>query len=225
MPQIQPPQPLPPQPQPQPPLVPSQPLVIMDNTANLETLEYLLKLKQQENIPVTEIVDSDGNTLLHKAIAYAQHDIVRYLIKSHPNLLACANSKGLLPVHMAVMLTTSTSFVHDSSSSSSQMMQILRLVARESRKWINRRDTQGWTACMYAASEGKYEALKYLVDNVGAKVSKCTKRDRMNLLHLGVQSGELDVVQYLLIRLGTSYLKVKSNTNHYFHIFDLINII
>ena len=40
------------------------------------------------------------------------------------------------------------------------------------------------------------------------KVSKCTKRDRMNLLHLAVQSGELDVVQYLLIRLGTSYLKV-----------------
>lgn len=61
---------------------------------------------------------------------------------------------------------------------------------------------------MYAASEGKYELLKYLVDNIGAKVSKCTKRDRMNLLHLGVQSGELNVVQYLIIRMGTSYLKV-----------------
>lgn len=73
---------------------------------------------------------------------------------------------------------------------------------------VNKRDTQGWTPCMYAASEGKYEALKFLVDNVGAKVTKCTKRERMNLLHLGVQSGDLDVVQYLLIRMGTSYLKV-----------------
>lgn len=194
----------------------------MDSTANLETLEYLLKLKQKENVPIGEIVDADGNTLLHKAIAYAQHDIVRYLIKSYPSLLASVNAKGLLPVHMAVMLTTtasSSSFFFSSSSSSSastassstsssQMMQIVRLVARESRKWVNRRDQAGWTPCMYAASEGKYEVLKYLVDNVGAKVNKCTKRDRMNLLHLGVQSGELDVVQYLLIRMGTSYLKV-----------------
>ena len=88
------------------------------------------------------------------------------------------------------------------------MTQIVRLVAREARKFINKRDLHGWTPCMYAASEGKYELLKYLVDNIGAKVSKCTKRDRMNLLHLGVQSGELNVVQYLIIRMGTSYLKV-----------------
>lgn len=174
--------------------------ILLETTANLETLEYLLKLKQQENIPVNDIVDSDGNTLLHKAIAYSQHDIVRYLIKNHPSLLSCGNLKGLLPIHMAVMLT--------SADLSSQMMQIVRLVARESRKWINKRDAQGWTPCMYAASEGNYEALKYLVDNVGAKVSKCTKRDRMNLMHLGVQSGDLDVIQYLLIRMGASYLKV-----------------
>lgn len=168
------------------------PVTLLDG-ANLETLEYLLKLKQQENVPIHEIIDSDSNTLLHKAIAYSQHDIVRYLIKSYPILLACPNVKGLLPIHMAVL---------------SHSMQIVRLVARESRKVINRRDGQGWTAAMYAAKEGKYEALKYLVDNVGAKVGKCTKRDRMTLLHLGVQSGELDVVQYLLIKMGTSYLKV-----------------
>ena len=66
---------------------------------------------------------------------------------------------------------------------------------------------------MHAAIEGKYEGLKYLLDNANAKFSKLTKNTRLDkytLLHLGVVSGSLDVVQYLLMKMGMSYLKCRT---------------
>ncbi len=69
---------------------------------------------------------------------------------------------------------------------------------------------------MHAAIEGKYESLKYILDNGNAKFNKVTKNTRLNkytLLHLGVVSGSLDVVQYLLMKMGISYLKCRTKDN------------
>lgn len=164
-------------------------------TANLETLEYLLKIKREENVPINEIVDQDGNTLLHKAIIYSQYDVVRYLIKNHSCLVNIKNAFQMYPIHVAVLKNN---------------MPIVRLVSRESKKVINKRDVNGLTPAMHACIDGKYETLKYLLDNAGAKSNKLTKKERYTLLHLGVQSGSLDVVQYLLIKMGMSYLKART---------------
>lgn len=37
-----------------------------------------------------------------------------------------------------------------------------------------------------------------------------TKKDKYSLLHLAVQSGSLDSVQYLLLKMGISYLKLRT---------------
>lgn len=163
--------------------------------ANLEALEYLLQLKRDDNVPISQIVDQDGNTLLHKAIIYNQYDIVRYLIKNHLILINCKNNFDLYPIHICVLKGD---------------MPVLRLVARESKKHINKRDASDMTPSMHAAIEGKYEALKYLLDNAGAKYNKVTKKEKFSLLHLGVQSGSIDVVQYLLFKMGPSYLKFRT---------------
>jgi ankyrin repeat protein len=163
--------------------------------ANLETLEYLLKLKKEENIPIQQIVDQDGNTLLHKAIMYNQFDAVRHLIKHHGVLLNIKNYYGIYPIHLSIIKSN---------------MQIVRLVTRNSKKHINTRDYTGLTAVMHAAVDGKYEALKYLIDNANAKHNKLTKKERYTLLHLSVQSGSIDIVQYLLMKMGPSYLKSRT---------------
>jgi ankyrin repeat protein len=162
---------------------------------NIEIIEYLLKLKRDENVSVGAIVDHDGNTLMHKAIIYNQYDVVRYLVKSNPELVGLRNDYGLYPIHLCVIRSS---------------MPILRLICFESRKHLNKRDRHGFTPAMYASMEGKYEVLKYLLDNAGAKFTKLTKNERLTLLHLGVQSGCLDVVQYLLYKMGASYLKCRS---------------
>jgi ankyrin repeat protein len=162
---------------------------------NIEIIEYLLKLKREEHVNVSEIVDHDGNTLLHKAIIYNQCDVVRYLVKHHPELVGTRNDHGLYPIHLCVIRSS---------------MPILRLISFESRKHLNKRDRHGFTPAMYASVEGKYEVLKYLLDNAGAKFNKLTKNERLTLLHLGVQSGCMDVVQYLLYKMGASYLKCRS---------------
>jgi ankyrin repeat protein len=162
---------------------------------NIEIIEYLIKLKRQENTSIEEILDSDGNTLLHKAIYYNQYDVVRYLLKNYLNLTNLPNNLGVYPIHLSVLRSE---------------MPILRLVAFESKKHLNKLDFNHFTPAMYAAIDGKYEALKYLIDNCGAKCNKLTKTERYTLLHLGVQSGCLDVVQYLLLKMGNSYLRCRA---------------
>ena len=89
-------------------------------------------------------------------------------------------------------------------------MQIFRLVCRESKKYANERDSKSFTPAMYAAQEGNYECLKYLLDNVNAKYNKTVKSNKYTLIHLGVRSGSLNVVQYLIMKMGTSYLKCRT---------------
>lgn len=168
------------------------------DNANLETLEFLLQLKKEENVPINQIADQDGNSLMHKAIIYNQYEVVRYLLANYPSLINLKNCYGIYPIHLCVL---------------SGNMQLLRLISRESKKLINKRDHNGFTPAMHAAIEGKYESLKYLLDNANAKFSKLTKNTRLDkytLLHLGVVSGSLDVVQYLLLKMGMSYLKYRT---------------
>lgn len=146
----------------------------MQKTANLDTLdslELLLQLKKEENIPIQQIVDEDDNTLLHKAIMFSQLDVVRYLIHHHPILCNVKNSFNAYPIHLAVVKNE---------------MPILRLVSKNSKKCVNKRDIYGYTPAQYAAVSGQYETLKYLLDYSYAKPNKLTKKGKLNLLHLGV---------------------------------------
>ena len=163
--------------------------------ANLETIEFLYHLKKEENVPINQIFDQDGNSLMHKAIIYNQYEVVRYLLIHYPTLISVKNCYGIYPIHLCVLRGN---------------MQLLRLISRDSKRFINKRDSNGFTPAMHAAIEGKYEALKYLLDNVNAKFVKLTKNTRLDkytLLHLGVVSGSLDTVQYLIMKMGMSYLK------------------
>jgi ankyrin repeat protein len=87
-------------------------------------------------------------------------------------------------------------------------MPVIRLVCHFSKKYLNLKDDNDFTATMYAAYCGKYECLKYLIDNANAKVNKTLKSNKYTLLHLGVKSGSLDIVQYLIAKLGISHLKL-----------------
>jgi ankyrin repeat protein len=87
-------------------------------------------------------------------------------------------------------------------------MPIVRLVSLFSKKYLNVRDDNDYTPTMYAAYCGKYECLKYLIDNANAKLNKTLKSNKYTLLHIGVKSGSLDIVQYLITKLGVSQLKI-----------------
>ncbi len=94
------------------------------DNANLETLEFLLQLKKEENIPINQIADQDGNSLMHKAIIYNQFEVVRYLLANYPSLVSLKNCYGIYPIHLCVLRGN---------------MEILRLICRESKKFINKR--------------------------------------------------------------------------------------
>ncbi len=94
------------------------------DNANLETLEFLLQLKKDENIPINQIADQDGNSLMHKAIIYNQFEVVRYLLANYPSLVSLKNCYGIYPIHLCVLRGN---------------MEILRLICRESKKFINKR--------------------------------------------------------------------------------------
>ena len=167
------------------------------DSANLETLEYLLQLKREENIQVQKIVDNDGNTLMHKAIIYNQYDVVRYLTNHYNILLHTKNKYGIYPIHLCVIKGN---------------MHILRLICRDSKKYINKRDIKGLTPSMYAAIEGKYESLKYLLDNANAKFNKTTRKEKYSLLHLGVQVIKTLMNFKFLTYRKIPYLRRRSNT-------------
>ena len=128
----------------------------LDKT-DLETLELLLELKREENIPITEITDQDGNSLMHKSIIHNQYEVARYLLVNYPTLLGTQNCFGFYPIHLCVVKGN---------------MQMLRLICRESKKFINKRDNSGLTPAMLAAIEGKYETLKYLLGKLETFVPK-----------------------------------------------------
>jgi hypothetical protein len=46
---------------------------------------------------LTDSLDIDGNTCLHKACANGQADVARFLVERFPNLKEIANNKGVLP--------------------------------------------------------------------------------------------------------------------------------
>lgn len=184
---------------------------IYRESANIELVEHLLRVKkEQENVSIDEIVDSEGNTLLNKAIVYHQLDMVKYLVKNYRSLISVKNKHGMYPIHLSVLNTV---LINSSSN-----MPMLRLVCAESKKLLNKRDSlNSFTPAMYASLYGKYETLKYLLDNAGAKSHKVTKQERYTLLHLAVLSGNLEVVQYLLYKLGPACVKhrAKDGANVY----------
>ncbi len=94
------------------------------DNANLETLEFLLQLKKEENVPINQISDQDGNSLMHKAIIYNQVEVVRYLLANYPSFINQNNCYGIYPIHLCVLRGN---------------MNLLRLVSRESKKLINKR--------------------------------------------------------------------------------------
>jgi ankyrin repeat protein len=182
-------------------LSPSESVLMLNNDetgqvpSNIEMLELFLRSKLENINELSDLVDNDGNTLLHKAIFYNQYDIVRYLLENYTCLINKPNNRDIYPIHLCVIKDN---------------MQMLRLVARESKKIINKRDSKGLTPAMNAALSGKYECLKYLLDNMNAKWNKLTKNGKFTLLHLAAQSGSLDTFQYLLMKLGPSYLKCRT---------------
>jgi ankyrin repeat protein len=159
---------------------------------NLEILKYLIKLKQDENVQISQLCDHEGNTLLSKAIMKSKYEIVRYLIETYACLISTKNAHGSYPIHFASIQSN---------------MHIVRLVCRESKKFINTRDNASYSPAMLAAQYGQYEVLKYLLDNMNAKYTKITKKEKYTLLHIGVRSGSLDIVQYLIMKMGSAYLK------------------
>ena len=53
-----------------------------------------------ENIPINQIADQDGNSLMHKAIIYNQYEVVRYLLVNYPSLVSIKNCYGIYPIHL-----------------------------------------------------------------------------------------------------------------------------
>lgn len=59
----------------------------------ISTVKFLI-----ESGAKVDLKDDDGKNVLHKAVEYKHHDLVKMLLENHPDLQNVKDKKGLTPL-------------------------------------------------------------------------------------------------------------------------------
>ncbi|KAH6756702.1 hypothetical protein C2S53_001104 [Perilla frutescens var. hirtella] len=124
-------------------------------------------------------VDSDGNSLLHLAIAHCRPDLVQLLLEFHPDVEAHSRS-GSSPLEAA--------------AAAGEALIVELLLAHKASP--ERSESSTWGPLHLAAGNGHVEVLRHLLLK-GANVNALTK-DGSTALHLAVEERRRDCVRLLL---------------------------
>uniref|UniRef100_A0A914XSZ1 Uncharacterized protein n=1 Tax=Plectus sambesii TaxID=2011161 RepID=A0A914XSZ1_9BILA len=148
----------------------------------LDTLEGFSK---ELLVKVVNLCDQNENTALHYAVSHGNFDVVSQLLDSKVCNLNRANKAGYTPVMLAALCPI---------RNDTEMMVVQRLFQMGD---VNVKATQhGQTALMLAASHGKAETAKLLVE-AGAGVN-IQDEDGSTALMCAAEHGHKDVVKLLL---------------------------
>ncbi|XP_034190920.1 nuclear factor NF-kappa-B family member relish isoform X1 [Osmia lignaria lignaria] len=201
------------------------------NSENMK--EYIPKLLKDRS--------TYGDSPLHAALRYGQHDIVKYLLmlisadKDCKSLVNGQNSSGKTPLHYAVlqnlpevtkallMLGADPNRIDEHGFS--PLHAAVRIPeggacvdALLSEKTVNIElpNDAGWRALHLAAEAGSYDAVCFLVQ-AGANVNDTEMSYGRTALHIAVEGGHKNIVEYLLKKTNISVNKRNFSGNTALH--------
>ena len=160
---------------------------IFSNRNIHELNEYL---ESHPTLDLTQLTDSQGNTVLHQ-LAYEGHlDIIRLFAKQakeHLQSAASARKKNL--------------YVRDEG--------------QEVSLWMNTRNKEGFTPLLYAAYNGHIDIIRYLVEEHRVN-QNATTNSGLNALHLAAQRNMLLPFLYFRSSIDVNLAdKVKTTPLHW----------
>ncbi|XP_043507342.1 nuclear factor NF-kappa-B p105 subunit isoform X1 [Frieseomelitta varia] len=195
--------------------------------------EYIQKLLKDRS--------TYGDSPLHSALRYGQHNIVKYLLmllctnKDCKTLINSQNSSGKTPLHYAVlqnqpeitkallMLGADPNRTDDHGFSPlhvavkiSDAGACVDVLLSEKGINIEAYNDAGWTALHLATKAGSYDAVCSLV-HAGANVNNTDMSYGRTALHIAVEGGHKKIVEYLLKKTNISVNKRNFSGNTALH--------
>ncbi|XP_026673518.1 nuclear factor NF-kappa-B p110 subunit isoform X2 [Ceratina calcarata] len=181
-----------------------------------------------------------GDTPLHAALRYGQHDIVKYLLllicdKDCKGLLNLQNSSGKTPLHFAILQNQPEvakallmlgadpnrpdeygfSPLHMAAKIPDAGVCVDTLLSKEGIN-IEAHNDVGWSPLHLAAEAGSYNAVRSLV-RAGANVNSTDMSYGRTALHIAVEGGHKDIVEFLLKKTDISVNKKNFSGNTALH--------
>ncbi|XP_033335241.2 nuclear factor NF-kappa-B family member relish isoform X1 [Megalopta genalis] len=168
-----------------------------------DIVKYILMLISFDNdckILVNE-QNSSGKTPLHYAVLQNQPDIMRALLKlgADPNR---SDEHGCCPLHMAVRNPQAAACVRTLLSDKKTKMEI--------------HDDAGWAPLHLAAEAGSFNAVRLLVE-AGTNVNSTDMSYGRTALHIAVDGGHKEIVEYLLSETNIAINKRNFSGNTALH--------
>ncbi|GAB5367671.1 hypothetical protein AAMO2058_001250800 [Amorphochlora amoebiformis] len=181
---------------------------------DLKTLRSLIQLAQKnQDFDISQVVDFEGCTLLHKACDNLNIDIVRYLLGLNANVNA-RNSSGWTAFHFACQrgnIEIARSLIDSKANIRSRTNQgttpllwactggclpLVRLLV-ELKTDIKAVDVQGEGSLHYASTFGNLTTVKYLVEEAKTSIEDVNKSGNGSL-HIAAFWHHLSTVKYLV---------------------------
>ncbi|KAI4498575.1 hypothetical protein M0802_006281 [Mischocyttarus mexicanus] len=169
-----------------------------------DVFKHLLILTgiDSEYLTVVNIQNSTGNTLLHYAVLQNQPDIIIALLRLGADPNSC-DDQGLSPLHVAAKLHNGAECVDALLSS--------KLTKLESYSDL------GWTPLLISAEAGTFDAFRSLI-RAGADVNNTDKSYGRSILHVAVEGGHKEIVEYILKNTNIDPNKCNFTGNTALHI-------
>ncbi|KAK2584999.1 hypothetical protein KPH14_008528 [Odynerus spinipes] len=169
-----------------------------------DIVKYILILMgtDEEYKALVNIQNSSGKTPLHYAVLQNQPEITKALLTlgADPNM---CDDHGYSPLHTAVKIPDAGACVNVLLSST--LMD------------IESYNDAGWSPLQLAAQSGSYDAICSLVE-AGANVNNTDTSYGRTALHIAVEGGHKDIVEYLLRKTDININKTNFSGNTALHI-------
>ncbi|XP_015176773.1 PREDICTED: nuclear factor NF-kappa-B p100 subunit isoform X2 [Polistes dominula] len=180
------------------------PLHVALRHGQFDIFKYILILTgiDSEYETVINIQNSTGNTPLHYAVLQNQPAIIKALLELGADPNTC-DDRGLSPLHVAVKIHNGAECVDTLLSS--------KLINTEGYTDL------GWTPLLLAAEAGSYDAVCSLI-RAGANVNNTDKSYGRSVLHIAVEGGHKEIVEFLLKNTSIDVNKTNFTGNTALHI-------
>ena len=158
-------------------------LLIASSNGHLRVVKYLIYIGRAN----VHNRDFFGNTALYVACQQGHLHIVRFLVERAGADVNVNSSSRCTPFHAACNIGN---------------LEMLRYLISKGAQ-VNDVDNMRCSPLVKAASRGFFDSVRYLIEEAGADVMIRTI-DRYNVLHAACDSGNAQLVSYLLTHFGSS---------------------
>jgi ankyrin repeat protein len=168
------------------PAIKPHPMALAGGNGHTECIKVLMEY----GVKVDERNPADNTTALHSSITGSHLDTVKFLLEKGAD----------------VMLPTKTGVNALMLAAGQKTREYLDVIFLCKPSIDVNAEVKGWSAVMSAASKGRLENLKFLIEEKGGSLTNLSKNN-FTLLQLAAQDGHLDVVKWL-------WAQTKTGLNH-----------